>query len=92
MQTLTTMDLRKNLGQILDTISKMNESVIISRANKPLAVIISISEYEEKVQRKNRAQRLEVVSGAMAEWRERNRTETAKVDSALAVREIRDAR
>jgi len=92
MQTLTTMDLRKNLGHILDMVAETNESVTISRANKPLAVILSISEYEEKVQRKNRGQRLETLSGAMDAWRERNRAATARVDVVEAVRESRDAR
>lgn len=92
MQTLTTMDLRKNLGHILDLIAENNESVTISRANKPLAVILSIAEYEEKVQKKNRGQRLETLSTAMDKWRERNRTETLRVDVVQAVRESRDAR
>ena len=92
MQTLTTMDLRKNLGHILDMVAETNESVTISRANKPLAVILSIAEYEEKVQKKNRGQRLEALSGAMDAWRERNRTATVRVDAVKAVRESRDAR
>jgi prevent-host-death family protein len=92
MQTLTTMDLRKNLGQILDMVAETNESVTISRANKPLAVILSVAEYEEKVQKKNRGQRLEALSEAMDAWRERNRTVTANVDTVQAVRESRDAR
>ncbi|MFA7404745.1 MAG: type II toxin-antitoxin system Phd/YefM family antitoxin [Pelobacteraceae bacterium] len=92
MQTLTTMDLRKNLGHILDTVAQTNESVTISRANKPLAVILSIAEYEEKVQKKNRGQRLETLSTAMDAWRERNRTATKQVDAVQAVRESRDAR
>ena len=92
MQTLTTMDLRKNLGHILDMVSKHNEPVTISRANKPLAVILSIEEYEEKVQKKNRAQRLETLSDAMGAWRERNRKATERVDVVQAVREGRDSR
>jgi prevent-host-death family protein len=92
MQTLTTMDLRKNLGHILDMVAETHEPVTISRANKPLAVILSISEYEEKVQKKNRGQRLETLSSAMDSWRERNRTVTARVDVVQAVRESRDAR
>ncbi len=91
MQQLTTMDLRKNLGHILDMVAESNESVTISRANKPLAVILSIAEYEEKVQKKNRAQRLESLSNAMDSWRERNRKVTAQLDVVLAVRESRDA-
>ena len=92
MQTLTTMDLRKNLGHILDMVAETNESVIISRANKPLAVILSISEYEKNVQKKNRGQRLEELSEAMDSWRERNRAATSRVDVEQAVRESRDAR
>ena len=92
MRMLTTMDLRKNLGHILDMVAEKNESVIISRANKPLAVILSIAEYEEKVQKKNRGQRLEALSGAMDAWRERNRKATVRVDVVQAVRESRDAR
>jgi prevent-host-death family protein len=92
MQTLTTMDLRKNLGHILDMVAESNQPVTISRANKPLAVILSITEYEEKVQKKNRGQRLEALSGAMDAWRERNRVETSVVDAVQAVREGRDAR
>lgn len=92
MQTLTTMDLRKNLGQILDTVAEKNEAVLISRANKPLAVILSIAEYEEKVQKKNRGERLEALSGAMDSWRERNRMATKGVDVVQAVRESRDER
>jgi prevent-host-death family protein len=92
MQTLTTMDLRKNLGHILDLIAEKNESVTIFRANRPLAVIISIAEYEEKVQKKNRGQRLETLSETMDAWRERNRTATKRVDVVKAVRESRDTR
>jgi prevent-host-death family protein len=86
------MDLRKNLGQLLDMVAKKNESVTISRANKPLAVIHSIAEYEEKVQKKNRVQRFETLTRAMDTWRERNRTATQGVDAAQAVRESRHAR
>jgi prevent-host-death family protein len=86
------MDLRKNLGHILDMVAEKNESVTISRANKPLAVILSIAEFEEKVQKKNRGQRLEVLAGAMDAWRERNRTATMQVDAVQAVRDGRDSR
>jgi prevent-host-death family protein len=92
MQTMTTMDLRKNLGHILDMVAETNESVMISRSNKPLAVILSIAEYEEKVQKKNRGQKLEALSNAMDSWRERNRMATSRVDVVQAVRESRNAR
>lgn len=92
MQIFTTMDLRKNLGRILDIVAGKNETVTISRANKPLVVILSVAEYEEKVQKKNRTQRLETLAGAMDSWRERHRKTTGKVDAVQAVRKVRDSR
>jgi prevent-host-death family protein len=92
MQTFTTMDLRKNLGRIIDMVAEKNETVTISRANKPLAVILSVAEYEEKVQKKNRTKQLEALAGAMDAWRERNRKVTGKVDAVQAVREVRYSR
>lgn len=86
------MDLRKNLGHILDTVAEKNEQVIISRANRPLAVILSFAEFEEKVQKKNRTEKLQKLAGDMDVWRERHREETAKVDAVRAVRESRDSR
>lgn len=47
MKTLSALDLRKKLGEVLDTVAQSKERVMISRANKPLAVIISVDEYEE---------------------------------------------
>ncbi len=91
MLTMTTMDLRKNLGHILDTVAEHNEQVIISRANRPLAVILSIADFEEKVEKKNRTEKLTALSSSMDKWRERHRTETAAVDAAKAIREVRDS-
>jgi len=54
MKTVTALDLRKRLGSLLNNVSKKGEQVIISRANKPLAVMISVEEYEEKVLKKDR--------------------------------------
>lgn len=73
MIKITTMDLRRNLGQILDTVAEKNEQVIISRANRPLAVILSIAKFEEKVLMKNRKEKLRKVAADMDAWRERHR-------------------
>ena len=86
------MDLRRNLGQILDTVTEKNEQVIISRANRPLAVILTIAEFEEKVLRKNRKEKLRKVAADMDNWRERHRNELEMVDVVRAVRETRDSR
>ena len=90
MKTLTALDLRKKLGSVLNDVSKKGEQVIISRANKPLAVLISIEEYEEKVLKKNRERRLREVSAEMDKWKKRHLKETINIDIAKAVREIRE--
>ncbi|MBI2266227.1 MAG: type II toxin-antitoxin system Phd/YefM family antitoxin [Armatimonadetes bacterium] len=89
MKTLTALDLRKKLGSTLDEVSKKGEAVIISRANKPLAVLISIEEYEGKVLKKNREKKLEEFAARMDRWKKRHIRE-AKIDVAKVVREIRE--
>jgi len=92
MKTLTALDLRKKLGSVLNDVSKKGEQVIISRANKPLAVMISVEEYEEKVLKKNRERRLREVSAEMDKWKQKHLKETINIDIAKVVREIRENR
>lgn len=92
MKTMTALDLRKKLGSVLNDVSKKGEQVIISRANKPLAVMISVEEYEEKVLKKNRERRLRKISVEMDRWKKRHLKETADIDIVKAVREIREGR
>lgn len=90
MKTLTALDLRKKLGSVLNDVSKKGEQVIISRANKPLAVMISVEEYEEKVLKKNRERKLREVSTEMDKWKKRHLKETINIDIAKVIREIRE--
>ena len=92
MKTMTTLDLRKKLGSILNDVSRKKEQVIISRANKPLAVMISIDEYEEKILKKNREQKLKEISLKMDEWKKSQQKETAHIDVVKTVREMREKR
>ncbi|HUO78484.1 MAG TPA: type II toxin-antitoxin system Phd/YefM family antitoxin [Thermodesulfovibrionales bacterium] len=91
MKTLTALDLRKKLGSVLDDVSMKGEEVIISRGNKPLAVIISVDEYEEKIQKKHREKRLVDVAASMDRWKKKHLKET-KIDTVKGVREIREGR
>jgi len=92
MKTLTALDLRKKLGSVLNDVSKKGEQVIISRANKPLAVMISVEEYEEKVLKKNRERKLREVSAEMDKWKKRHLKKTINIDIAKVIREIREDR
>lgn len=92
MKTVTALDLRKKLGSVLNDVSRRKEQVIISRANKPLAVMISVDEYEEKVLKKNREQKLRDISAKMEQWREKHKKKTIHIDAVKAIRAIRENR
>jgi len=92
MKTVTALDLRKKLGSLLNDVSEKGEQVMISRANKPLAVLISLAEFEEKVLNKNREKKLEKISAEMDRWKKRHLKATAKIDIVKVIREVREGR
>jgi prevent-host-death family protein len=92
MKTVTALDLRKKLGSVLNSVAEKHEAVTITRANKPLAVIISADEYQEKVLKSVRGQKLKELSSRMDAWKREHRKETARVDAVKAIREMRKRR
>jgi len=92
MKTVTALDMRKKLGSVLNEVSKKGEQVIISRANKPLAVLISLDEYEEKILKKNREGKLKEISAGMDRWKRRHLKETIDIDIVKVIREVREGR
>jgi len=92
MKTVTTLDLRKKLGSVLNSVAEGNEAVTITRANKPLAVIISADDYQDKVLKGDRGRKLKELSAKMDAWKKDHRTGTSQIDVVKAVREARDRR
>ena len=92
MKTVTALDLRKRLGSLLNNVSKKGEQVIISRANKPLAVMISVEEYEEKVLKKDREKKIKEISAKIDRWKKRHLKETVNINIVKSIREIREGR
>ncbi len=92
MKMMSALDLRKKLGSVLNMVSKNNEQVMISRANKPLAVIISVEEYQDQVLQRKRGQKLKEISAKMEEWKKKHRKETSQVDVVKILREMRETR
>jgi len=92
MKNVTALDLRKKLGSVLNGVSKKGEQVMISRANKPIAVLISIDEYEEKILKKNREMKLKEISTEMDRWKKRHLRETVNIDIVKAIREVREGK
>ena len=92
MRSITALDLRKKLGSILDSVAVKREPVTITRANKPLAVIMSADEYQEKVLKGDRGRKLRELATRMDAWKKEHRKETAGVNIVKAVREARERR
>lgn len=92
MKTVTALDLRKKLGSVLNSVAEKHEPVTITRANKPLAVIISPEEYQDKVLKSVRGEKLKELSSRMDAWKKEHRKETARIDAAKAIREMRERR
>ena len=90
MKTLTALDLRKKLGSVLNSVAEKHEPVTITRANKPLAVIMSADEYQDKVVKSDRGRKLKELSCRMDAWKREHRKETARIDVVKALRETRD--
>jgi prevent-host-death family protein len=92
MKTVTALDLRKKLGSVLNSVAEKHEPVTVTRANKPLAVIISADDYQEKVLKSERGRKLKELSVKMDAWKKEHRKETAHLDVVKAVRETRERR
>jgi prevent-host-death family protein len=92
MKTLTALDLRRKLGSVLDAVAENHEPVTITRANKPLAVIISADEYQEKVLKGDRGRKLKELSARMDAWKKEHRKAASGLDVVKAVRDARERR
>jgi prevent-host-death family protein len=94
MRTVTAMEMRKRLGEILDAASA-GERILIERDHRPLAYLVSVEEgrrlvvtNEETRQRRLEAlDRLEVFANEMAE---KYPPQPGDPDAATAVRLERD--
>ena len=94
MRTVTAMDMRKRLGEILDAASA-GERILIERDHRPLAYLVSIEDggrldpMSDEVRRRRLAaiDRLEVFAAEMAK---KYPAQPGDPDAAAAVRMDRD--
>ena len=89
MRTVTTLTLRKKLGQVLDQVAA-GERVMITRAKRPLVVLVPASDYAAGAA--GRRRRLETAAARVAEWRAEYAARLGRVDPVALVRKDRDAR
>ena len=55
---MTALDVRKQFGSVLDLVAEKKIPITISRANRPMAVLVPVEEYESGRSAKNSQLRL----------------------------------
>ena len=90
LKTINALKARRNLGQLLEEVFYKGDQFVIERAGKPMAVVISPSEYEaykrqreqdmkvfDEIRKKNKGAELEEVQRDVQEAIEAVRRENA---------------
>jgi prevent-host-death family protein len=96
MRTVTPLDLRRSLGQLLDEASA-GERLLIERDHKPLAVLVSVEDAARLEEDPGEAQRRrDAAFAALEEWRQRvlatRDPDASRPTAAEEVRADRDER
>ena len=92
MKTINALTFRKKLGSTLDEVHNKKKHIIISRANKPLAVIIPFDDYKELKDEKERERRLRLAASRIDQWRKRHIKLLKGLNSAEIIRQVREER
>ena len=90
MKTMSALEVRKHFGSVLDQVAKEHTPVVISRANKPLAVMISIDEYQAR--NSSRENRIRLTIEKIDGWKKRRKHALKKLDPVKLIRDIRENR
>lgn len=89
MRSVSTLTLRKRLGQLLDE-AAAGEPIVITRGARPLVVMVPAHEYAAGAA--GRRRRLETAAARVAEWRAEYAAKLGRVDPVTLVRKDRDSR
>jgi len=86
LKTINALKARRNLGQLLEEVFYKGDQIVIERAGKPMAVVISPSEYE--AYKRQREQDMEI----FGKIREKNKgvgLEEVEKDVREAIKAVR---
>jgi prevent-host-death family protein len=92
MKTINALTFRKQFGRTLDEVSKKKTPIAISRANKPLAVLVPFEDYESGVEQADRHNRLHEAASRIDEWRQKHGRRLKGLSSVEAIRQVRTER
>ena len=92
VKTINALTLRKKLGSTLDEVHNKKTPIVISRANKPLVVMIPFEDYKEIKEEKERERRLRLAASKIDQWREKNMNQLKGLNSVEIIRQMREER
>ena len=92
MKTINALTFRKKLGSTLDEVHNKKIHIIISRANRPLAVIIPFEDYKELKDEKERERRLRSAASKIDQWRKKHIKQLKGLNSVEIIRQMREER
>jgi prevent-host-death family protein len=86
MKTISALEVRKQFGRVLDMVIP----VTISRANKPLAVLVPAQDY--KARNTGRETRLRLAAERIVEWKRLHAEKLTGLNAVKLLRESREGR
>ena len=92
MKTINALTFRKKFGSTLDDVHNKKTHIIISRANRPLAVIIPFEDYKELKEEKERGRRLRIAASKIDQWRKKHIKQLKGLNSTEIIRQMREER
>ncbi|MBI4753647.1 type II toxin-antitoxin system Phd/YefM family antitoxin [Candidatus Desantisbacteria bacterium] len=93
MQTLGALTVRKKFGAIINEVANKKVYITITKANKPLVVMLPIEDYEQiEVVRKKKNLSLQQVADKLNSWRVLHKEKMKDIDSTSIIRTMRETR
>ena len=92
MKTINALTFRKKFGSTLDEVHNKKTHIIISRANRPLVVIIPFEDYKEQKEEKERERRLRLAASKIDQWRKKHIKQLKGLNSVEIIRQMREER
>ena len=92
MTQVNALVFRRKFGKLLDRVAKKHETIIISRANKPLVVLSPYDQYAAIHEQEERKKRLSKATEDFERWKKENAEALKGGDSTAFIREMRDSR
>ncbi len=92
MKTINALAFRKKFGGILDEVANKKETIAITRANKTLAVLLPLEEYEQHFNPEKKKKQIGKAIKKIKQLRESLAPFTQGLDSTELLRQMREER